>query len=142
LWNSTSRWRRNSKWPPDTKIRIWKHHFIQKYCWNNFCSKIQNGGVIQDGAINHCLILSGLAQPFINRFYHINPFWTCKIKHFHIPPIIQNGVNILDGDFTFIYPFVWSMYKRHFQAYNLQTLDSNRKLYENQWHVWVFWFIV
>jgi hypothetical protein len=33
-----------------------------------FFSKLQNGGVIQDGTTNHCFILSGLAQPFLNRF--------------------------------------------------------------------------
>jgi hypothetical protein len=33
-------------------------------------------GVIQDGATSHCFILSGLAQPFLNRFQHINTFWT------------------------------------------------------------------
>jgi hypothetical protein len=28
--------------------------------------KLQNGGVIQDGATSHYFILSGLAQPFLN----------------------------------------------------------------------------
>jgi hypothetical protein len=45
-----------------------------------------------------------------NFFKHINPFWFCKTKHFHIPQAqnysIQNGVNIQDGDFTFIHPYV------------------------------------
>jgi hypothetical protein len=31
-------------------------------------SKLRNGGIIQDGATNHCFILSALAQPFLNRF--------------------------------------------------------------------------
>jgi hypothetical protein len=69
-------------------------------------SKLQNGGLIQDGTTKHYFILSGLVQLFLTRFYHINPF--CKIKHFHIPEAQnnsnQNGVNIHDGDFTFIYP--------------------------------------
>jgi hypothetical protein len=88
----------------DLKTSIQK----KKYCRSNFFSKHQDGGVIQDGATNHCYILSGLAQSFLNRLQHISLFWPCKTQHFHIPKnnSIQNGVNIQDGDFTFIYPSV------------------------------------
>jgi hypothetical protein len=55
----------------------------KKYIVEVTFSKLQNGGVIQDGATNHCFILSGLAQPLFNRFQHINPF--LGLEHFHIP---------------------------------------------------------
>jgi hypothetical protein len=45
-------------------------------------SKLQNGGLNGDGAINHCFFLLVLTQPFLNRIQHINAFWTCCIKHF------------------------------------------------------------
>jgi hypothetical protein len=90
----------------DLKTSIYKKKIVEV----TFNSKFQNGGVIQDGATNHCFILLGLAQLFLNRFQHINPFWTSKIMHSHIllaqNNSIQNEVNILDGDFTLIYPFV------------------------------------
>jgi hypothetical protein len=44
---------------------------------------------------------------------------------------IETGVNIQDGDFTFIYPSVRALHFRYFQTYNLKILDSYRKLYKN-----------
>jgi hypothetical protein len=92
------------------KLRIWKHQFIKNNGVEVIFSKLQNDGVIQNGATSHCFILSVLAKPFLNRFYYINPFWTCNIKHFYIPQAqnnsIQNEVNIQDGDLTFMHPFV------------------------------------
>jgi hypothetical protein len=56
-------------------------------------------------ATSQFFILSALAQPFLPRFQHINPFWTCEIEYFHIPKAqnnsIQNKVIIEDGDLTF-----------------------------------------
>jgi hypothetical protein len=128
------------------KLSIWKLQFIKKNCRSNLYWKLQNEEVIQDGATHHCFILSGLAELFLNRFQHLNLFWSWKIKHFYIPQArknsFQNGVNIQDGDFTIIYPSVWALYLCHFQTYNHQILNSYRRLYKNQWHVWVFWFIV
>jgi hypothetical protein len=49
--------------------------------------------------------------------------------------VIQNGVNIQDGDFTFSHQSVWALYFHHFQSYKLQILNSDRKLYNNKWHV-------
>jgi hypothetical protein len=46
--------------------------------------------------------------------------------------IIQNGVNIQDGDFTFSHQSVLALYFRHFQTYKHQILDSDRKLYKNK----------
>jgi hypothetical protein len=40
----------------------------KKYIVEVTFSKLQNGGVIQDGATNHCFILSGLAQPLSTDF--------------------------------------------------------------------------
>jgi hypothetical protein len=49
---------------------------------------------------------TAISQPIL----YIKPFWTRKIKNFHIPKAqkysIQNVVNIQDGDITFIYPSV------------------------------------
>jgi hypothetical protein len=39
-----------------------------------FFSKLQNGGLNGDGAINHCFFLLALTQPFFNRIQHINLF--------------------------------------------------------------------
>jgi hypothetical protein len=55
LKNSTSKWRRN-------------HQFIKKNWRSNFFSKLQNGGAIQDGATNHCFILSSVGQSFSTDF--------------------------------------------------------------------------
>jgi hypothetical protein len=57
-----------------------------------FFFKLQNGGEIQNGVTSYCFILSALPQLFFNRFQRINPFWTCKIKHYGIflRPIIRN----------------------------------------------------
>jgi hypothetical protein len=43
-----------------------------------------------------------LTQPFRNRIQHVNPF-CCKVvvALYSAQKIIQNGVNIQDGDFTF-----------------------------------------
>jgi hypothetical protein len=88
----------------DLKTSIHK----KKYCRRNFFSKLQNGGVIQDGAINHCFILSGLA--ISKQILTYKPILDLQTKHFHIlyaqKNSIQNGVNIQDGDFTFINTFV------------------------------------
>jgi hypothetical protein len=48
---------------PKRKTRIIQTHRIR---WGNYFSKLQNGGVVQDGPINHCSILSSLAQPLLN----------------------------------------------------------------------------
>jgi hypothetical protein len=48
----------------DLKTSIHKENIVKV----TFFSKLQNGGVIQDGATNHSFFLSGLAQPFLNRF--------------------------------------------------------------------------
>jgi hypothetical protein len=59
----------------------------------------------------------------------INLFWTCCNKHFDtslVPKkVIQNGVNIQNGDFTFSHQSVWALYFRHFQTYKFWILIKN-----------------
>jgi hypothetical protein len=87
----------------DLKRTFYKKSIVEEF----FFSKFQNGGLNGDGAINDCFFLLALTQPFLSRIQHINPFWTCCNKHFGTllgpKKIIQNGVNIQDGDFTFSY---------------------------------------
>jgi hypothetical protein len=68
------------------KTSIHKQNIVEV----TFFSKLQIGGVIQDGATNHCFILSSLTEPILNRFEHINSFWTCKVIFFHISPTENN----------------------------------------------------
>jgi hypothetical protein len=49
------------------EFSIIQSNFIKNFDLKTSIHK-KNGGVIQDGATNHCFILSGLAQPFLNRF--------------------------------------------------------------------------
>jgi hypothetical protein len=80
-------------------------------------------------------IRSGLAQPFLNRFQHINLFWTCKSKYFHIPLARNNSIKMESIFKMAIFPSEPCIFKP-------TIFDSHRRLYKNQWHVWVFWFIV
>jgi hypothetical protein len=77
-------------------------------------------------ALSSSVFFFWLTQPFLNRIQYETPFGTCCYKHFgtSLGPkkIIQNGVNIQDGDLTF----------SHFQTYKLQILESDRKLYNNK----------
>jgi hypothetical protein len=78
---------------------------------------LRNGGEIQDGRQTRM-------------FSH-------NSVNFHL-----NQLNLdLRTSLTFIHPSVWVFYFRHFQAYNLLS-DAYGKLHKNQWHAWVFRFIV
>jgi hypothetical protein len=50
------------------KLGIWEERLIKKYCRSNFVSKLQNGGLNQDGISNCCFFILALTQSFLNRF--------------------------------------------------------------------------
>jgi hypothetical protein len=50
------------------KLGIWKELPMKKYCRSNSFSKLQDGGLNQDGVSNHCFFLLALTQSFLNRF--------------------------------------------------------------------------
>jgi hypothetical protein len=83
----------------DLERTLYKKSIVEEFFF-----KILFGGLNGDGAINHCFFSFGSHTPIFQ------PNSSCKpilklYKHFGISSgpkkIIQNGVNIQDGDFTF-----------------------------------------